>query len=234
MRTERTEVVERLECYLLEHKLQPHDRLPAERELCELLAVSRTALRCAIHQLVDEGALYSKAGAGTYLAMPKIRRPLQTYIPFKRTVEQSGRVFTSAVLSFNTEECGKTVAAGLHLLIGAPVYRLRRLRSIDGEPFMIDSSYLSNERFTQLERHDFSIESLYGVLKAEYGVDIRKGSERLRITYATAEEAKLLHTEEGSALFFITGQALDEAGEPAEYAKVVVRPDLVQFSSLMT
>ena len=234
MRTERGEVVERLECYLLEHQVGPGECLPSERELCQALNVSRTALRCAIRQLTDEGMLYSKASVGTFVAEPKIRRPLQTYIPFKRTVELAGHGFTSKVNSFEVVGAGKLIGANLHLLIGKPVYRLRRVRFIDGEPFMLDTSYLSEERFPGLMDHDFSRESLYTVLREQYGTAIRKGSESLRITYATEEEAQLLQTQPGAALFYIEGLALDGADEPTEYARVTVRPERVQFSSSMS
>ena len=43
------------------------DRLPAERNLCEQLGVSRSSLREAIQQLTSQGMLVSKVGAGTYL-----------------------------------------------------------------------------------------------------------------------------------------------------------------------
>ena len=212
MRTERGEVVERLECYLLEQQVGPGQCLPSERELCQALNVSRTALRCAIRQLTDEGLLYSKASVGTFVAEPKIRRPLQTYIPFKRTVELAGHVFTSKVNSFEVVGAGKLI----------------------GEPFMLDTSYLSEDRFPGLMDHDFSKESLYTVLREQYGTAIRKGSESLRITYATEEEAQLLQTQPGAALFYIEGLALDGADEPTEYARVTVRPERVQFSSSMS
>ena len=216
MRTERGEVVERLECYLLEHQVGPGQCLPSERELCQALNVSRTALRCAIRQLTDEGRLYSKASVGTFVAEPK------------------GHGFTSKVNSFEVVGAGKLIGANLHLLIGKPVYRLRRVRSIDGEPFMLDTSYLSEDRFPGLMDHDFSRESLYTVLREQYGTAIRKGSESLRITYATEEEAQLLQTQPGAALFYIEGLALDGADEPTEYARVTVRPERVQFSSSMS
>jgi GntR family transcriptional regulator, L-lactate dehydrogenase operon regulator len=47
--------------------LKVGDRLPAERKLCEQLGVSRSSLREAIQQLVSQGMLQSRVGAGNYL-----------------------------------------------------------------------------------------------------------------------------------------------------------------------
>ena len=41
--------------------------LPGERALCELLEVSRTTLRKAIAELIAEGVLFHRHGAGTFI-----------------------------------------------------------------------------------------------------------------------------------------------------------------------
>ena len=60
-------VVQNLRVFIQKNEMQVGDRLPAERKLCELLAVSRSSLREAIQQLISQGILVSKVGAGTYV-----------------------------------------------------------------------------------------------------------------------------------------------------------------------
>ena len=62
-------VVERqIELLILRGILHPGERLPAERDLAERLAVSRPSLRDAISSLQGKGLLVSKAGAGVFVA----------------------------------------------------------------------------------------------------------------------------------------------------------------------
>jgi len=61
-------VVRQVEELILRGILRPGERLPAERELAERLAVSRPSLRDAIAQLQASGLLASKPGAGVYVA----------------------------------------------------------------------------------------------------------------------------------------------------------------------
>lgn len=65
-------IAEQLETMIIEQGLKPEDRLPAERQLAEHLAVSRPSLREAIQKLISKGILASRRGGGTYVqAVPK-------------------------------------------------------------------------------------------------------------------------------------------------------------------
>lgn len=234
MRTERDEVVERLECYLLAEKRHPHQRLPSERDLCKLLNVSRTALRCAIQQLADEGTLYSKPGSGTYVATAKIRIQLRQNASVRESVEKAGRTYTSKIILFDIVESGKTVGGRLQILLGTQVYCVQRLHLIDGIPCVLDTSYLPCDRFPNLVQHDFEQSSLPRTLLDKYAVIVRKRSEKLSLTYATPEEGKRLDIQEDQPLFFNAAIYHDRDGKPMIYAKRVARPDIVEFASLLT
>ena len=60
-------IAEQLEQLILEGALKPGERLPAERELAQRLAVSRPSLREAILKLKTKGLIESRRGGGTYI-----------------------------------------------------------------------------------------------------------------------------------------------------------------------
>lgn len=60
-------VVEKLLALVQARRLQPGQRLPAERQLATELGVSRTSIREAIQKLTTQGALASRRGDGTYV-----------------------------------------------------------------------------------------------------------------------------------------------------------------------
>jgi GntR family transcriptional repressor for pyruvate dehydrogenase complex len=56
---------------MIDHgRLQPGDRLPAERKLAEQFGVSRTTVREGIKILSESGLLTSRQGAGTFVSRP--------------------------------------------------------------------------------------------------------------------------------------------------------------------
>jgi GntR family transcriptional repressor for pyruvate dehydrogenase complex len=61
------QIANQLEELIITNKLQPHSRLPSERELAEWLGVGRPTIREATRVLQDRGLVELKPGSGTYV-----------------------------------------------------------------------------------------------------------------------------------------------------------------------
>jgi len=66
-------VADRIRVLVERRGLQPGARLPAERELSNLLGVSRPTVREALSRLSEEGTMVTRRGSGTYLAPLNLR-----------------------------------------------------------------------------------------------------------------------------------------------------------------
>lgn len=62
------DIVSQIMAMIKRGELSPGDRLPAERKLAELFAVSRTTVREAIRTLSEQDLLESRQGAGTFVS----------------------------------------------------------------------------------------------------------------------------------------------------------------------
>ncbi len=60
----------RLQSLVLDSGIKPGEKLPSERELCELLGVSRTVVREAVRSLTVKGLLEVRRGGGTIVRAP--------------------------------------------------------------------------------------------------------------------------------------------------------------------
>lgn len=67
-------VAQAIRTYIDEH-LEPGDRLPAERNLCQMLGVGRTTLREALRVLQSQGRVSVRAGSGAYVTVPGDSNP---------------------------------------------------------------------------------------------------------------------------------------------------------------
>ena len=136
---------ELLEGYVLEHGLQAGDRLPAERELSQLWGLSRATLRTAMDRLERDGLLYSREGSGNYVAPPKYNRDLRGLLSMSQAAAVQGLAVSTQMLEGKAMECGKDLARRFGRMLGAPVYKIARLRLVNGAPLMLETSFIPAE-----------------------------------------------------------------------------------------
>ena len=228
----RDEAVELIECYLQRHDLAPHGKLPSEREMCEMWGLNRATLRAAIRRLIEMGRVYSLKGSGTYVAPPKLERNLQDAKSTTESVRGAGHKLVTRVLEAQIIKATQYVAEKMRIRPGQDIFYMRRLRIMDGVPYMVETNYVNLSLCPRLVEYDFNDESLYRVLNY-HNIYPCQGTESVGITYATESEAKHLQIEAGGHLFFLTGITEDQNGTPVEYFKSVARPDKVRFSSVL-
>lgn len=217
--------------YIKSEGLRGGDRLMSERELAEMIGVSRTALRAAITQLISTHVLESRQGSGTYVLPSKPINIFQETYNYSDAVRRAGREPGSRLEYARLIEADEELAGRTCLAVGAPLFEMRRIRFADDEPLSIETAYVNYAICAGIESHDFATESLYDVLAAEYGVHVGHGRERISIARATAEEALLLQVEEGSPVYFERALECQSDGLPVEYLKAVILPSRYRFAS---
>lgn len=224
---------EHISAYLVSRALQPGDRLPTEREMCQMWSLNRSTLRSALARLERDGTLEIRQGSGIFVARPKFRRNLQNLKSFSEESQIQGLSLENRVLSFSLMECDKQFSRRFQVLLGTPLWKLSRLRILDGTPVAIETSFFLQNRFPDIDRFDFAETSLFSLFENEYHAKPVRGEERVSITKITTEEADLLGILDGSPAFWIVSQTRDAQGELLEYCRTVARADRLHLSSVL-
>ena len=76
-------IEEKIEQAIRQKEYLPDEKLPTEKELCEMFGVSRTALREALQMLSSRGLIYIKKGSGAYVknySSYNVTRPMEIYL----------------------------------------------------------------------------------------------------------------------------------------------------------
>lgn len=224
--------MEQIEWYIKEKQLKPHAKLPSEREMCAMWQMNRSTLHAAIQQLVEERKLYSIKGSGTYVAPLRLVRDIRVVQSTSAAMRKTGYFLWTEVLISKIELCDEYIARKLRIKERDKVFHLYRLRIRNNVPLMIENSYINYEQCAGVETHNFAEESLYKVLE-DSGILLTKGSEKIGITFATEEEARLLKVEEGQYLYYQSGVVNDMAGESIEFFRIMARPDQIQYTNVL-
>lgn len=122
------------------------DRLPTEIELIEEYKVSRITVRQALSALADEGLIERKQGRGTYITERKSKkRKFTGKIHLTGSLDElieMGMDTPVKVLEMNRVDADLHEAELLQLKVGSPIFRLKRLRLVDGKPYSLILNYL--------------------------------------------------------------------------------------------
>jgi GntR family transcriptional regulator len=214
---------------LIESKTWPVDHgLPSERQLVELLDVSRVTARRALQVVSEKGLVVRKPGSGTYVA-PRLEQPLSRLTSFSEELRQRGLRSTTVWLQRDIAVANSQELMSLGLQAGARVSRLRRLRRADDSPMALELSRIPET----LIANPLDVEqSLYEFLDRA-GSPVVRALQKMSATNATAEHAKLLEIDPGTALIFVTRIGYGRDGRAIELTESYCRADVYEFVAEM-
>ncbi|HEV8064010.1 MAG TPA: GntR family transcriptional regulator, partial [Acidimicrobiales bacterium] len=106
-------------------------RFPPEPEWAASLGVSRLTLRQALTVLEGRGLIDRLVGrhGGTFVRKWMVDRDMSAFAGFSELLSRQGLVAGAKVLGARATEATPSVAAGLDLQEGTPVFEVERLRS---------------------------------------------------------------------------------------------------------
>jgi GntR family transcriptional regulator len=216
-------------------ELQPGAQLPSELELCDRLGVSRGVVRQALNELRYEGLIDRERGRGTFVSLPKTAQGLISGLRgLAEDAALRGQKIDSRVLSLREVPASVSVSRSLELAPGDPVVELERVRALDGEPHVLVITYLPAAMVPGLTRRDLNgSESLYRILREEYGLAIVSSRRRVEATVAGSREAHLLGIERGAPLLVLRSIGYTTKQRPFDYFIAYHRGDRSAFEAVL-
>ena len=214
----------------IEHEYRPGDMLPSERELSKYYGLSRTTVRLALQELERLGLVVRQHGRGTFVADRSVQTTnlSQTY-SFTEQMRELGRKPATTILEFSEIESDKNLAGSLGVRIGDKLFKIKRLRSADGVPMMVERTYLPVRKFMSLKRPMLEHESLYHVIEQDFHEKIRVAEEEFFASIARPADAHLLDISEGSPVLDLVRTTYNSSNEIVEYTLSVARADQFKY-----
>jgi GntR family transcriptional regulator len=208
-----------------QNKLREGQTFCSEGEISQALGISKMPVRQAFQKLRSEGLLVIAKGKRPVVGSGRVPWNFQQLRGFSEEMKRRGLVPSARLLSMSLEDPDLEVAQALKLAPAERIYRARRLRSVDGEPVAVVTSYLPARIFVGIDQQDLEKQSLYTIFEHTYKRKLQWAEELIGAVVAGEEEATVLQTSPGSALLLIKETTYDSQNVAIEYSVSLLRGD---------
>ena len=208
----------------------PHgERIWSESQLMRHYAVSRHVVRQALNQLVLEGRLSVRKGAGYFVNRRRMVKHLAAGAGAGAPVD-TDEPFAVELLDVGVEPAAGEQEEALAARRHRPrVHRVRRIGRMDGEPVALLVGAYPTSLSRVLTRQAVTAFGVRDMLVANGRRPFHTDAV-LSMTFASAEESTLLTVAEGAPLVCIRSRTRTETGELVEVTRQLYRSDRFEFS----
>lgn len=219
----------------IQNEMHPGDALPSERDLAETYGLSRTTVRLAMSELEELGLVTRKHGKGTFVSsVSRDTTDLMGTYSFTDQMRSLGRVPHTEVIDFEVREASKFVAQNMDLRLGDAVFRMRRLRTADGVPMMLERTYMPVKVFDSLTQRMVESKSLYEIVEQDFRMKIKTAEEAFGARAARPDEARLLKIDEDAPVLHLVRTTYNSKNVVIEYTRSVARADMFEYKIVHT
>jgi len=213
---------------VLNREYQYGDKLPTEEELSSAYNMNRKTIRKAKQLLISEGVLLSVRGKGTFINRP----------PLRYNAGNMQNSFSARSLDVGSKPTSKVLFAGqidignlnriFNLGEEEKLYRLLRIRYMDGIPLAIENAFIPYHLIPDIEKYDFSIHSLYAAIE-EHNIYYYKEEMLINVIRTSSYIARILKIPIDAGLFKIEFINYDVNDRVVEYTQFYSTDDKVDI-----
>lgn len=208
------------------------EKIPSENELAQAFGIGRPTVRQATDLLVREGILQRRRGAGTFVLPPARRIDLFSLTGTSAALKELSLPIQIELLSPQRQVTGSEILP--MNLVGKPVYEVRRLSRIDGEPVLLEILYLDAALFSDLENIDLENASLSQVAREHYFLEATSAEQDFEIVETDHQTSQLLEIKAGRPVLKLCRNIHFGQYSHAIYAEIYCRTDRYRFSQTIT
>ena len=191
----------------------PGQRMPTEREICEIYGVSRITVRHALRLLCEQGLVVRHQGRGTFVRSEKPSKLPILNCDFTGSMRANAPDISRRLLVSTKLVPPADVAEILGLAPKQECLYAERLDVLNGEPMACDKAYIPLELAGSITDEMLADIGFLYIWVQKENLSLGRGVESIEAVNADSQTAALLGVPEGTALLLAMDQTTTRAGK---------------------
>jgi DNA-binding GntR family transcriptional regulator len=210
-------------------EFQAGDRLPTETELVEAYGLSPMTVRRAIKVLLDERAVSTIPGRGTFVEAASIQAAAFDLGSFQALLmDPAIRV---RILATSVVPASGRAAELLQVPPGTEVMMIRRLLLRGDEPRLYHRQWMIDDPSHPVVESQLEVTGLRDLFEGRVGSGPKRGRLRLYASVLRVEEARHLRSDAGHPAFVLEHLFFGFDDQPLSWGLFVSRAEDLQFET---
>lgn len=228
------EIAQDIRQAILSGKYSPNEQLPLEREMCVTYGVSRITVKKAVDELVIQGLVIKRRGAGTFVKSVDDEDfeelgSIKQFGGFSET--NKNRKVSSQIIKFEVIHPTEEIATKLKIACDDFVYYIVRARYADDEPYVIEYTYMPIGLIHGIKTH-ILMNSIYSYIEKELKLKIKSAHRTIRAIMPNEIEQEWLKIDESFPILEVEQIGFLDNGQSFEYSKSHHRSDKIEIRTV--
>ncbi|MCG7382217.1 trehalose operon repressor [Paenibacillus sp. ACRRY] len=222
-------IYEDIAAHIRTGEIEAGSLLPSELDLSESYQTSRETIRKALKMLYEEGYIQKIQGKGSIvLDIRKIDFPISGLVSFKELAKKMGHRARTHVEDLEEQKVDQALFKTIHFGMGEQVWKIVRVRNVDGERVILDKDYISQRLVPGLNK-EICNDSIYEYIEDELGLSISFAKKEILVEEPTEEDRRLMDLEGFHNVVVVRSQVYLEDASPFQFTESRHRPDKFRF-----
>jgi GntR family trehalose operon transcriptional repressor len=206
-------------------------KLPSENEMIREYNVSRDTIRKALNLLEQNGYIQKLQGKGSFiLDINKLNFPVSGLTSFKELTKKMNVKCRTYLKELEKIPADSYLKTQLDLSDNEEVWKVIRLREIDGKKIILDKDFFNTKYVPSLSKK-ICEDSIYDYLENQVGLKISFAKKEITVQQASAEDKKYLDFENCNMIVVVKNYIYLEDLNLFQYTESRHMPDKFKFES---
>lgn len=233
--TKYEEIASHIKKEIVEGKYKANEKLPYEKDICEMFEASKMTVKKALDLLVMEGLIVKRRGSGTFVK--DISQNQIEDITIKKqfsgfTASSEGHKVDTLLLDFKIISADEIIAENLKIEVEDFVYLINRVRFVDEEAIVIEKTYMPLALFPGIKKSDVK-KSIYDYIEKQMNLKIQSSHSVVRARKAERLDKEYLKLEDDEPVLEVERIGYLDNGKVFEYSFSRHRYDKFEFKAII-